>query len=172
MKNSKFFDMFQNFFYDYANVHIFPKCFPFPIFTINSYTASALFRLETKQKVNWYSTSPVIEKGNKNLNPDPQPILTLDLIGIDYIYSYAGILKGKGGIYSLVNTVNGKRYIGSAKDFYIRINEHLKYENNSNVALQKAFAKYGLEKFKFCKKKTFANYGFYQFKFCTLTKNL
>lgn len=29
-----------------------------------------------------------------------------------------------------------------------RINEHLKYKNNSNVALQKAFVKYGLDKFK------------------------
>ena len=100
MKNQKLFNIFQKFFSDYANVHIFPKCFPFvSIFTINSYAASAFFRLKTKQKVNWYSTSPVIEKGNKNLNPDPQPILTLDWIDIDYINSYKGILKGKGGIY-------------------------------------------------------------------------
>lgn len=48
----------------------------------------------------------------------------------------------------MVNTVNDKQYIGSAKDFFIRINEHLKYKNNSNVALQKAFVKYGLGKFK------------------------
>ena len=93
-------------------------------------------------------------------DPAPQPILILpldpqgqgspreDLNDKDCIKSYEGILKGKGGIYSLVNTVNGKQYIGSAKDFFIRINEHLKYKNNSNVALQKAFVKYGLDKFK------------------------
>jgi hypothetical protein len=50
----------------------------------------------------------------------------------------------------LVNTVNGKRYIGSAKDFFRRLNEHLNYKNNSNAALQKAFVKYGFGKFKFC----------------------
>ena len=81
---------------------------------------------------------------------DPQPILTLDLNKERCIKSYESILKGKGGIYSLVNTVNGKRYIGSAKDFFIRVNEHLKSKNNSNAALQKAFVKYGLGKFKLC----------------------
>jgi predicted GIY-YIG superfamily endonuclease len=81
-------------------------------------------------------------------DPAPRPGLNLDLNDKDCIKSYEDILKGKGGIYSLVNTVNGKQYIGSAKDFFIRINEHLKYKNNSNVALQKAFVKYGLDKFK------------------------
>ena len=64
----------------------------------------------------------------------PYPILTLDLNNGD-IESHRSILEGKGGIYSLVNTVNGKRYIGSAKDFFIRLNEHLKYKNTSNAAL-------------------------------------
>ena len=50
----------------------------------------------------------------------------------------------------MVNTVNGKRYIGSAKDFFRRLNEHLNYKNNSNATLQKAFVKYGFGKFKFC----------------------
>ena len=36
------------------------------------------------------------------------------------------------------------------KTFFIRLNEHLKYKNNSNAALQKAFVKYGLDKFKIC----------------------
>jgi hypothetical protein len=39
------------------------------IFTINNHEASAFFREKVKQKVNWYSTSSVIEKDNKNLNP-------------------------------------------------------------------------------------------------------
>ena len=36
------------------------------------------------------------------------------------------------------------------KTFCIRLNEHLKYKNNLNAALQKAFVKYGFAKFKFC----------------------
>lgn len=60
--------------------------------------------------------------------------------------SYKEILKNKGGVYSFINTVNGKQYIGSAKDFYIRLNEHLN-NKKSNVSLQKAFNKYGLDKF-------------------------
>lgn len=58
------------------------------------------------------------------------------------------LLKNKGGIYSFVNTVNDKRYIGSAKDLYLRLNEHLN-NKKSNIALQKAFEKYGIDKFNF-----------------------
>lgn len=83
----------------------------------------------------------------------PKPILTLDLNNKACIKPYESILRGfaykvrLGGIYYLVNTINGKQYIGSAKDFFIRLNEHLKYKNNSNAALQKVFVKYGLAKF-------------------------
>jgi group I intron endonuclease len=55
------------------------------------------------------------------------------------------LLKDNGGIYCFVNTENGNRYIGSAKDFYLRLNEHLA-NKKSNIALQNAFVKYGLEK--------------------------
>lgn len=42
---------------------------------------------------------------------------------------------------------NGNQYIGSGKDFYLRLNEeHLK-NKKSNMALQNAFLKYGLDKF-------------------------
>lgn len=41
-------------------------------------------------------------------------------------------------------TINGKQYIGSAKDFYLRLNEHLN-NKKSNVNLQKK--KYELDKF-------------------------
>ena len=58
-------------------------------------------------------------------------------------------LPRRGGIYSFINTVNGKQYIGSAKDFYLRLNEHLE-NKKSNSALQNAFNKYGLDKFNFC----------------------
>ena len=45
--------------------------------------------------------------------------------------------------------MNGNQYIGSAKDFYLRLKGHLE-NKKSNVALQRAFAKYGLDQFKFC----------------------
>lgn len=64
----------------------------------------------------------------------------------DNVDSYREILKNKGGVYSFINIVNGKQYIGSAKDFYIRLSEHLN-NKKSNVSLQKAFNKYGLDKF-------------------------
>jgi len=59
------------------------------------------------------------------------------------------MLRNKGGIYSFLNTVNGNQYIGSAKDLYLRLNEHLD-GLKSNVALQRAIEKYGLNKFNFC----------------------
>lgn len=58
-------------------------------------------------------------------------------------------MKNKGGIYSFINSVNGKQYIGSAKDFYIRLYEDLD-NRKSNIALQNAITKYGLDKFNFC----------------------
>jgi hypothetical protein len=103
----------------------------------------------------YYSTTNSLSQHSSGSDSTPHPILILGASGLlndkDCIKSHEGVLKGKGGIYSLVNTVNGKQYIGSAKDFFIRINERrfaLKYKNNSNVALQKAFVKYGLDKFK------------------------
>lgn len=45
-----------------------------------------------------------------------------------------------------INTVDGKQYIGSAKDFYIRLYEHLN-NKKSNINLQRAFNKYGLNEF-------------------------
>lgn len=80
----------------------------------------------------------------------PLPMVTFYLTDDIDIKTLKNKLKGKGGIYSIVNTVNGKQYIGSARDFYIRLNEHLNYRNNSNVALQRAIIKHGLGKFKFC----------------------
>jgi hypothetical protein len=83
-------------------------------------------------------------------NDLPLPIFTLNnLNNKDCINSHRNLLKDKGGIYSFINLENGNQYIGSAKDFYLRLNEHLG-NKKSNVALQAAFSKYGLDKFKFC----------------------
>jgi len=93
----------------------------------------------------YYSTS------NSDLQSSdlPLPVLTINnLNDKDSIKSYRILLKDKGGIYSFINTVNGNQYIGSAKDFYLRLNEHLE-NKKSNLALQKAFAKYGIDKFEF-----------------------
>lgn len=40
------------------------------------------------------------------------------------LISYKKILRNKAGIYCFINTVNNKRYIGSAKDLYLRLIEH------------------------------------------------
>uniref|UniRef100_UPI0030FE5249 hypothetical protein n=1 Tax=Dematophora necatrix TaxID=2751867 RepID=UPI0030FE5249 len=69
----------------------------------------------------YYSTS------NSDLQSSdlPLPVLTINnLNDKDSIKSYRILLKNKGGIYSFINTVNGNQYIGSAKDFYLRLNEH------------------------------------------------
>lgn len=74
----------------------------------------------------------------------PIPIDIFQNLDKDSILLSRELLKNKGGIYSFVNTVNGKRYIGSAKDLYLRLIEHL-----NNIALQEAFEKYGQDKFHF-----------------------
>lgn len=80
----------------------------------------------------------------------PIPILTLtDLQDKDYIFSKRELLSKKVGIYSFINKVNRKQYIGSAKDLYLRLNEHLSYRK-SNKALQASILKYGLDNFEFC----------------------
>jgi GIY-YIG catalytic domain len=87
---------------------------------------------------------------NSELELTPIPILIIKNLDIkDSIKSYKEILNNKGGIYSFVNIENGKQYIGSAKDFYIRLLEHIN-NRKSNIALQNAFSKYGLDKFNFC----------------------
>lgn len=93
----------------------------------------------------YFSTS------SQNPNPEyPSPILIIDLnddTSCDLILSYRKLLTNKGGIYSFYNTVNSNQYIGSAKDLYLRLNEHLR-NKKSNTALQKGIEKYGLNKFK------------------------
>ena len=82
----------------------------------------------------------------------PTPIIIFTIKNLDNKASTGPsgkMLRNKGGIYSFINTVNGNQYIGSAKDLYLRLNEHLD-NRKSNVALQRAIEKYGLNKFNFC----------------------
>nr|QBG64937.1 GIY-YIG endonuclease [Cordyceps cicadae] len=48
-----------------------------------------------------------------------KPTAIFVLKNLDNINICKELLKKKGGIYSFINTINGKQYIGSAKDFYI-----------------------------------------------------
>lgn len=92
----------------------------------------------------YYSTS---NAPNANL---PEPIFVLsNLDDKSNVLSKRGILYKKGGIYCFINKVNQKQYIGSAKDIFLRLNEHLS-NRKSNSALQAAISKYGLNNFNFC----------------------
>lgn len=94
-------------------------------------------------KRNYSTSSP----SSTNL---PLPIkIFSDLHDNDKILSYSKILRNKAGIYSFVNTINDERYLGSAKDLYLRLIEHLS-NKKSNSALQNAIVKHGLDKFNFC----------------------
>ena len=95
----------------------------------------------------YYYTLSII---NSESNKIPISILTLSNLNEDNTdKSYRELLKNKGFIYSFVNTLNDKRYIGSVNDLYIRLIEHIK-NKKSNYALQNAFTKYVLDKFYFC----------------------
>ena len=72
--------------------------------------------------------------------------------------SYRDLLKNKGGVYCFINTINNKQYIGSAKDLHLRLIEHLA-NKKSNVALQSAIEKYGLDKFNFGIYEYFSHYS-------------
>lgn len=52
------------------------------------------------------------------------------------------------GIYKITNTINGKSYIGQSLYLKKRIRRHLSYKSHKdNLALYKAFNKYGIDKF-------------------------
>jgi len=56
-----------------------------------------------------------------------------------------------GGVYGLVNIYNPnkiKQYIGSSKDLYQRLMDHLK-GRDSNIRLQRNISKYGIDNFQF-----------------------
>ena len=79
----------------------------------NSYNLKPLLR-------RYYSTSV------KPSIAEPMPNLTItNLQDKSQISSKRSLLSNKAGIYSFVNKVNRKQYIGSAKDLYLRLNEHL-----------------------------------------------
>lgn len=66
---------------------------------------------------------------------------------VNYLFYLCGVKdRSKSGIYKIVNTKNGKFYIGSAKSLYYRKATHfcnLKNKKHHNKALQNAYNKYG-----------------------------
>jgi group I intron endonuclease len=85
----------------------------------------------------------------------PTPFIILNNLNKDNIKDYRELLlNNKAGIYSFFNTMNGNQYIGSAKNLYLRLNEHVN-NRKSNAALQAAFDKYGLDMFNFYVYQTF-----------------
>ena len=61
-------------------------------------------------------------------------------------------MLNQSGIYEILNTVNGKRYIGSAKNFKVRWSRHLsllRLNKHYSKYLQASWNKYGEDAFKF-----------------------
>lgn len=57
-------------------------------------------------------------------------------------------LNNNSGIYAFINLNKGKRYIGSAINIYRRFLDHI-VGRASNILLQRAFKKYGMQNFEF-----------------------
>jgi len=113
------------------NYNISPKC-------IHPKKGVSLKSYSTWSKSYLQSTSPL-----------PKPIILFNgLEKNELVLSYRDLLRNKSGIYCLINTVNEKLYIGSAKDLYLRLTEHLS-NKKSNIALQNAIVKHGLDKFSY-----------------------
>ena len=92
----------------------------------------------------------IFGNNSSNSNNDPNPVFIIkNLEDQDAISKDINLLRGKSGIYCFINNTNDKRYIGSAKDLYLRFQEHIKGKK-SNSSLQLAFNKYGLDSFSFC----------------------
>nr|AVD96812.1 GIY-YIG homing endonuclease [Ophiostoma novo-ulmi subsp. novo-ulmi] len=120
--------------------------FNFKLYTYMKYTLTCKSNFIYLSKVDkrFYSSKSTFSK-LPYINTVPVLVL-YKLADKSYINSFIDTLKDKRGIYSFINTVNGKQYIGSAKDLYLRLNEHLN-NKKSNLLLQAAFDKYGLDKF-------------------------
>lgn len=57
-------------------------------------------------------------------------------------------LKGRSGVYCIICLITGAVYVGSSINLAERLNDHI-IEGNTNVRLQNAITKYGLEHFVF-----------------------
>jgi group I intron endonuclease len=77
-----------------------------------------------------------------------KPLFTLCSLSDKDVQSLRKDLSEKSGIYAIRNKITGHVYVGSAKDLYHRLREHLR-GMKSNLRLQRALVKYGLEGFEY-----------------------
>lgn len=70
---------------------------------------------------------------------EPTPLhIFKDLDNRSKVLSFRGTeLSGKSGIYAFINTINGKRYIGSAQNLYERMLDHLAGRSSNLLLLLK-----------------------------------
>jgi len=109
--------------------------------TTNTYKIG--FRTYIEQKIGYSSFISRSFSSSQSLDNLSTPVTIKafhDFNNNETVISYNKILRNKAGIYCFVNTVNNKRYIGSAKDLYLRLIEHLA-NKKSNIALQNAILK-------------------------------
>lgn len=110
-----------------------------------SHKSQTIYRKFTFKRITYNTTSRI----NYSTCGLPHSVLVIDkLDNKDSIQSFRDMLKNRAGVYYFINTIDNKRYIGSAKNLYIRLLEHLT-KRKSNKALQSAIAKHGLANFNF-----------------------
>lgn len=81
-------------------------------------------------------------------NENPKFLSKFDkLNNIDKVKTYTE-LKGKSGIYSFINLINGKQYNGSSSNLYVRLLQLVK-GLKTYIILKNAMEKYGRENFIF-----------------------
>jgi len=107
-----------------------------PKVMLNNHKTSNYPRISLTNVRRYYSTN---SNQSSDFTSTPVPIRVFNnLDNNEIVISYAKLLRNKSGIYCFVNTINNKRYIGSAKDLYLRLIEHLAGKK-SNSALQKLY---------------------------------
>jgi len=72
-----------------------------------------------------YHHSSSSSNSDKDTELMPIPLFIINNLSKESVKSFINELVNKGGVYSFMNTINGRQYIGSAKDLYLRLNEHL-----------------------------------------------
>jgi len=99
------------------------------------------FSIENNFNNSYYYENNSNNSNFKNSPEKPLPKKVFNCLNdTSVVKSYRSFLKNKSGIYSLVNETNGKQYIGSAKDLYMRLVEHI-VGKKSNKSLQIAIKK-------------------------------
>lgn len=79
----------------------------------------------------------------------PKPILKIkNLEDLKHVLLYRSQLYNINGLYSVLNKINGRMYIGSSTNLYRRLLDHIK-NNRSNIPLQNAIKKYSIDNFEF-----------------------